>query len=208
MTTVQLRSNQGKIILEKFLVFHFAYGCTAHIDLPSMGASAPTAPSKLAPMLAEVLNTIMMYHAFNIYAYVTVCVERCCTCRHQQLKFDRGLGPILQDEFHWLDVPTRVFFKLAAIVHRYLNGRAAPYLSDYCVPTAGADNRWHLHSGNRKLLAVPCYRLNTYSHRAFSVAGLTVWISLPDYSVIRRPTFGPRDTAKNNKRQVILIRSP
>jgi len=47
-------------------------------------------------------------------------------------KFDCGLGQILHDELHWLDVPDRVFFKLAVTVHRCLNGRAPPYLSDYC----------------------------------------------------------------------------
>ena len=31
-------------------MFHFSYGCTAPIDVPSMGASAPTAPGKSAPM--------------------------------------------------------------------------------------------------------------------------------------------------------------
>ena len=56
-------------------------------------------------------------------------------------KFDPGLGQILHDELHWLDVPDRVFFKLAVIVHRYLNGRAPLYLSDYCVLAAGADTR-------------------------------------------------------------------
>jgi len=30
------------------------------------------------------------------------------------------------DELHWLDVPDRVFFKLAVLVHRCLNGRAPP----------------------------------------------------------------------------------
>jgi len=54
-------------------------------------------------------------------------------------KFDRGLGQILLDELHWLDVTDRVFFKLVVIVHRCLNGRAPLYLSDYCVPAAGAD---------------------------------------------------------------------
>jgi len=33
---------------------------------------------------------------------------------------------------HWLDVPDRVLFKLAATVHQCLNGRAAPYLSLTC----------------------------------------------------------------------------
>jgi len=113
---------------------------------------------------------------------VTACVERCCTW-----KFDRGLGQILHDELHWLDVPDRVFFKLAVTVHRCLNGRAPPYLSDYCVPAAGVDNRQHLRSTNRQLLAVPRYRLNTYGRRAFLVAGPTVWNSLPDF--IRDPTI-------------------
>ena len=64
-------------------------------------------------------------------------------------KFDRGLGQILHDELHWLDVPNRVFFKLAVTVHRCLNGRAPPYLSDYCVPAAGVDTRQHLYRLSR-----------------------------------------------------------
>jgi len=102
-------------------------------------------------------------------------------------KFDRGLGRILHDELHWLDVPDRVIFKLAVTVHRCLNGRAPPYLSDYCVPVAGTVTRRHLRSTNRQLLAVPRYRLNTYGRRAFSVAGPTVWNSLPDF--IRDPSI-------------------
>ena len=39
---------------------------------------------------------------------------------------------------------------------------------------------------HRHLLAVPRFRLNTYGRRAFSVAGPTVWNSLPDF--IRDPT--------------------
>jgi len=102
-------------------------------------------------------------------------------------KFDRGLGQVLHDELHWLDVSDRVFFKLAVTVQRCLNGRAPAYLSDYCVPAAGVDTRLHLRSTNRQLLAVPRYRLNTYGRRAFSVAGPTVWNSLQDF--IRDPTI-------------------
>jgi len=96
-------------------------------------------------------------------------------------KFDRGLGQTLHDELHWLDDPDQVFFKLVVTVHRCLNGRALPYLLDYCVPIAGADSRRHLRSANRQLLAVPGYRLSTYGHRAFSVADPMVWNSLPDF---------------------------
>jgi len=118
-------------------------------------------------------------------------------------KFDRSLGQILHDELHWLDVPDRVFFKLAVIVHRCLNGRAPLYQAvgllsiepvtrywtvDGCwnAVVAGADTRRQLRSSNRQLLAIPRYRLNTYGRRAFSVAGPKVWNSLPDF--IRDPT--------------------
>ena len=80
-------------------------------------------------------------------------------------KFDCGLGQILHDELHWLDFPDRVFFKLAVIVSRRLNGRAPLYLADYCVPADGADTDG-------------CW--------AFSIAGPTIWNSLP--VIIRDPT--------------------
>jgi len=53
-------------------------------------------------------------------------------------------------------------------------------------PVASADRR-HLRSTNCQLLAVPRYRLNTYGRQAFSVAGPTVWNSLPNF--IRDPTI-------------------
>ena len=101
-------------------------------------------------------------------------------------KFDRGLGQILHDQLHWLDVPDRVLFKLAVTVHQCLNGRAPPYLSKHCNPVSSADTRRHLRSANRHLLAVLRFRLNTYGRRAFSVAGPMAWNSLPDF--IRDPT--------------------
>jgi len=117
---------------------------------------------------------------------VTACVERCCARRHGTWTFDRGLGQILHEELHWLDVPDRVIFKLAVTVHRCLNGRAPQYLSDHCAPVTSADRR-HLRSTNCQLLAIPRYRLNTYGRQPFSVACLTVWNSLPNF--IRDPTI-------------------
>jgi len=102
-------------------------------------------------------------------------------------KNDRGLGQILHDQRHWLDVPDWVLFKLAVTVHQCLNGRRAPtYLSEHCIPVSSADTRRHLRSANRHLLAVPRFRINTYGHRASSVAGPMAWNSLPDF--IRDPT--------------------
>jgi len=96
-------------------------------------------------------------------------------------KFDRGLGQILHDQLHWLDVPDRVLFKLALTVHQFLNGRAPPYLSGHYIPVSSADTRRHLRSANRHLLAILRFRLNTYGRRAFSVAGPMAWNSLPDF---------------------------
>ena len=77
-------------------------------------------------------------------------------------KFDRGLGQILHDELHWLDVLDRVFFKLAVTVHRCLNGRASTYLMDYCIPVSGADTRRRstFSQLSSNLLAVPRFWLN------------------------------------------------
>jgi len=58
-------------------------------------------------------------------------------------KFDRGLGQILHDQLHWLDVPYRVLFKLAVTVHQCLNGRAPPYLSEHCIPVSSAETQRH-----------------------------------------------------------------
>jgi len=77
------------------------------------------------------------------------------------LMFDRGLGQILHDQLHWLDVPDRVLFKLAVTVQQCLNGRAHRILSEHCIPVSSADTRRHLRSANRHLLAVPRFRLNT-----------------------------------------------
>jgi len=101
-------------------------------------------------------------------------------------KFDRSLVQILHDQLRWLDVPDWVLFKLAVIVHRCLNGRAPPYLSEHCIPIPSGDTRRHLRSANRHLLAVPRFRLNNYGRQAFSVAGPMAWNSLPDF--IRDPT--------------------
>jgi len=115
--------------------------------------------------------------------------------RNGTWKFDRGLGQILHDELHWLDVPDRVFFKLAVTVHRCLNDRAPPYLSDDCVPAAGVDIRQHLRSANRQLLAVtslPAQHLRPsglFSCRAHSLEFSPGFHPRPDHQCRRFQTF-------------------
>ena len=96
-------------------------------------------------------------------------------------KYDRGLSHPLHTELQWLDVPQRVLYKLALIVHRCLQDMAPQYLSNYCLPVSGVASRQQLRSASRQqLLLIPRYRLRTSRCRAFAVAGPTFWNSLAD----------------------------
>jgi len=63
-----------------------------------------------------------------------------------------------------------------------------------CTPVSDIPSRRHLQSTTRHHLTIPRYRLSTFGRRAFSVAGLTVWNSLPDS--LRDPVI-----SSNNFRQ-------
>ena len=106
-------------------------------------------------------------------------------------KFDRGLSQLLHTELHWLDVPERVTYKLGVMMYSCLHGQAPQYLLDFCQPASDVASRRHLRSAGRRLLDVPRQQRSTFARRAFSVAGPSVWNSLPDY--LRDPAVG-RDT--------------
>lgn len=79
---------------------------------------------------------------------------------------------------HWLRVPERVQYKLAVLVFRVLHGIAPDYLGPLqCV--ADHPGRRNLRSASTARLLVPSVRLSTVGSRAFTVAGPTVWNSLP-----------------------------
>jgi len=106
-------------------------------------------------------------------------------------KFDRGLSQLLHTELHWLDVPERVTYKLGVMMYSCLHGQAPQYLLDFCQPASDVASRRHLRSAGRRLLDVPRQQRSIFARRAFSVAGPSVWNSLPDY--LRDPAVG-RDT--------------
>jgi len=101
-------------------------------------------------------------------------------------KYDRGLTYTRRHELHWLDIPERIQFRTAVIVHRCLNGLAAAYLTELCIPITQSRSSCHLRSSYRNRLAVPSVKLSIGS-RSFSVSGATVWNALPDY--LRNPTL-------------------
>ena len=108
-------------------------------------------------------------------------------------KFDRGLTSLLNDELHWLDVPERVTgtYKMGVMVYRCLHGQAPRYgtsVADHLITSSDIASRLRLRSANRHQLIVPRCRLNTYGRPPFSIAGPTVWNSLPDE--LRAPACG------------------
>jgi len=94
-------------------------------------------------------------------------------------KHDHGLSQLLQANLHWLDVVDRVRYKLAVTVHRCLHNKMPKYLTDCCVAVSDITGRQRLRAAHRHHLNVPCYQQTTIGRRAFSVAGPTVWNSLP-----------------------------
>jgi len=95
-------------------------------------------------------------------------------------KYDHGLTDLMHNELHWLDVPDRVKYKLGMLVYRCQHNQASRYLMDHCLPVSDIVFRQHLRSASSHQLSMPRHRLSTYGHQAFSVAGPTVWNSLPD----------------------------
>jgi len=87
-----------------------------------------------------------------------------------------------------LHVPERVTYKLGVMMYCCLHGLAPRYLTDHLTPASDVASRLRLRSAHRHQLIVPHCRLNTYGRRAFSVAGLTVWNSLP--GELRDPACG------------------
>ena len=58
--------------------------------------------------------------------------------------------------------------------------KAPRYMMDHCTSVSDVVYRQLLRSASSQEVSVPRHRLSTYGSRAFAVAGLTVWNSLPE----------------------------
>ena len=81
---------------------------------------------------------------------------------------------MLQD-LHWLPIKYRIYYKLAVLTHRSLNGTTASYLSTLISPYSPART---LRSSSSNLLTIPRSRLH-FADKSFEMAGPSVWNSLP-----------------------------
>ena len=102
-------------------------------------------------------------------------------------RFDH-ITDIFRNKLHWLRVSQRIAFKCALLVYKALNGLSPSYISRSCVRSSSVQTRYALRSASRDTLAIPRTKTK-FGERSFSVAGPTIWNSLPD-SVKAADTVG------------------
>lgn len=88
------------------------------------------------------------------------------------------ITPLLK-ELHWLRAAERIAFKLAMLVFKCLHGLAPSYLSSELQRVSDTAGRRQLRSAATDALVVRRTRLATVGDRAFTVASVRVWNSLP-----------------------------
>ena len=86
--------------------------------------------------------------------------------------------PLLR-ELHWLKVPERIQFRLCVLAYRCLHGTAPTYLADSLHLTTATKSNRRLRSADVPTLSVPATRRSTPGDRAFPVAAVRVWNTLP-----------------------------
>ena len=99
------------------------------------------------------------------------CHEGCCTthpCAPSAESRDQW-NSCEATRLHWLDIPSRVQFKLCCLAFRCLHGSAPPYLAGYFTLVSSIEGRSH---------CVPCTWTVTVGLRAFGVSSPAAWNSL------------------------------
>ncbi len=77
---------------------------------------------------------------------------------------------------HWLPVCYRIEFKIVLFVFKVLSGMVPEYLSDILNPNTSSRPP---RSSEKRVSMVPRSRLKLRGDRGFSIAGPTLWNSLP-----------------------------
>jgi len=97
------------------------------------------------------------------------------------VKKSDSITPTLRDTLHWLLVRERIDFKLCLVVYKCLHQLAALYLESMIFTISAVSTRRHLY-GRQVMqgdLVVPRTRTVGFDPRSFSVAGSSLWNTLP-----------------------------
>jgi len=107
------------------------------------------------------------------------------------------VSPLLQ-ELHWLCVPERIYFRLAVLVYRCINGTEPRYLASELQQVADIESCGRLRSSSTALLHVPRSLHNSIGDRAFPVAAARVW-NMPSSAITSLPSLQTFKRALKNE---------
>jgi len=112
------------------------------------------------------------WHSITPCTTLAIGDERRSSSRHQSATTSRQL---------WLKVSRRIDYKLAVLFYKCLHGLAPSHLADELHHQAESEFRRRLRSASSHELSIPRTRLSTYADRAFPVAAVQIWNSLPQH---------------------------
>ena len=98
----------------------------------------------------------------------------CCTSRSRS-----SITAVMHDQLHWLDISSRIKFKLCVVVRRCSDGSAPSYLRRLLTPVSSLPSRSHLRSSTAGDLTVPRFSCSTFGPQAFAISAPCAWNSLP-----------------------------
>ena len=103
-----------------------------------------------------------------------------------QLPYRSSVTDLMHRQLHWLDIRSRVRFKIGLFVFKCFHGLAPRYLSDCCVPVPVSSTHSSLCSAliQERLLTVPRTRTKTIGPRFFFHASPATWNLLPDHILL------------------------
>ena len=124
-------------------------------------------PIEAAKTLVTAFVTSRLDYCYSVYYGATAAVNRklqavlnaAATLVTGKRKFD-SISSELRD-LHWLRVPQRVDYKLAAMVRRGLMSEGPGYLGDRITAVSSYEGRVHLRSANRGEILVPRCKTRT-----------------------------------------------
>ena len=85
----------------------------------------------------------------------------------------------IHTKLHWLDIPSRVTFKLCALAYRCIHESAPSYLARFFTPVSAIAGCSQLRSAMTSVLFVPRSHTSTIGPRAFAISAPSSWNSLP-----------------------------
>ena len=104
---------------------------------------------------------------------------RAAACLILLLPRSGSVADRIRTELHWLDIPSRVTFKLCVLAYRCIHGSAPSYLTRFFTPVSAIAGRSQLRSAAVGVLFVPRSHTSTIGPRAFAISSPSAWNSLP-----------------------------